>query len=284
MAISEILSPLRYPGGKSKLYNYTRKLIKTNNLRDCVYIEPYAGGCGLAIKLLSSGVVENLMLNDIDISIYSFWKAVLNDNERLIRKILDAEISIEEWHIQKRIQDNKSKASSFDLAFSTLFLNRTNFSGIIKARPIGGLKQKGNYLIDSRFNKQEIIKRLRHVYELRDNIKIYNKDAIEFLDDINNLCSKNVFIFLDPPYFKKGPRLYTNFYIEQDHIDLAKQINNLKQNWVVTYDNVEEIKNIYRPYNLKFKEYSLRYSANNKYDGTEVMFYSKDLKPISFSR
>ena len=69
-------SPLRYPGGKSKIYNYIQHLISINNCK--TYIEPYAGGAGVALSLIINGDVEKIMINDYDKSIYAFWYSVLN--------------------------------------------------------------------------------------------------------------------------------------------------------------------------------------------------------------
>lgn len=280
--MTRTLSPLRYPGGKTKLYKYTKRLIKNNNLVGCTYAEPFAGGCGLAIQLLHTNLVSKIILNDIDKSIYAFWDTALNSNEALIKKIETTNITIEEWHKQKEIQNNKATESLFDLGFSTLFLNRTNFSGIIKAGPIGGYKQNGSYKIDCRFNKKTTIKKLKLIYKYRDNIQFFNEDAIDFFNTLNELNQDNLFIFLDPPYFEKGPGLYTNFYTEGDHIELANHVTNLNHNWIVTYDNVDKIKEIYEEYDLNYNEYDLRYSAQKKYKGTEIMFYSNDLIPIDF--
>lgn len=280
--MARTLSPLRYPGGKSNLYKYTCKLIKQNNLEGCTYVEPYAGGCGLALQLLHTGVVKNITLNDIDRSIYAFWKAVLDNKDELINKLNNTSITMDEWYKQKEIQNNKATADLFELGFSTIFLNRTNFSGIIKAGPIGGYNQKGKYKLDCRFNVKNIIKRIELIHSYREQIQFYNKDAVEFFNTLNNLDLDEVFIFLDPPYFEKGPGLYTNFYTEEDHIILANHVANLNHYWVVTYDNVDRIKEIYSEYKFNYNEYSLNYSAHKKYKGTEIMFYSNNLVPVSF--
>ena len=80
----QTLTPLRYPGGKSQLYDYALQLLEDNNLIGCTYSEPFAGGCGLALKLLLNGRVSRVILNDIDRSIYAFWWSVLNDHDNLI--------------------------------------------------------------------------------------------------------------------------------------------------------------------------------------------------------
>lgn len=274
------LSPLRYPGGKTKLFKYTRKLIEYNNIVGCSYVEPFAGGCGLALELLHAKVVDNIILNDIDKSIYSFWKGVLDYKEELVERINAIDITVDEWHVQKEIQENKVQADVFDLAFSTLFLNRTNRSGILNAGPIGGYNQSGNYKIDCRFNKSNIIYKLNLINSYREKMQFFNLDAIDFLTELKMINPNDVFIFFDPPYYVKGSGLYTNFYKKEDHQILANKIKELNYNWIVTYDNVEEIKEIYQDFAQQ--EYSIDYSANKSYKGSEIMVYSNDIEYVSF--
>ena len=66
-------SPLRYPGGKAKLYHLVRPILHENVGANSIYVEPFAGGAGLALKLLFRGDVDSLVLNDIDRNIYAFW-------------------------------------------------------------------------------------------------------------------------------------------------------------------------------------------------------------------
>lgn len=278
MAITD--TPLRYPGGKSKLYKYTKNLIESNNLNGCTYIEAFAGGCGLAISLLINEVVHKLILNDVDLSIYAFWYSVLNKKDELIEMINNTEVSLDEWHIQKALQTDKNNQDLIKLGFSTLFLNRTNISGIIKAGPIGGKSQDSKYLIDCRFNKKNIIEKINTIYNMRDKIEFYNLDAEEFIDTIIKKQSGNSFVFFDPPYYKKGPWLYENHYKHENHISLMNKISTIETPWIVTYDNIQEIKDMYEKFDQI--EFSLSYSARRNYQGSEVMIYSECLQKMNF--
>jgi len=267
-------SPLRYPGGKNQLSSYVGNLIKSKKLNKSTYIEPFCGGAAVALYLLINKCVNDIIINDYDRSIYAFWYSVINHSDELCTKIRKTEITIEEWHKQKSIQTNKGKEDLLTLGFSTLFLNRTNRSGILKAGVIGGLDQKGNYKLDCRFNKQQIIDKIRLISAYRDKINLYNLDTENLIDDVIKNIKRKCFIFFDPPYYNKGQSLYTNFYKNEDHLSLANNIKTIKyHSWIVTYDNVEEIKNMYKGF---FNEtYELNYSAQKNYKGTEVIFYSK---------
>ena len=186
-------SPLRYPGGKYKMYSYVAQLIKDN---DCsTYIEPFCGGAAVALELLFNGVVKKIIINDYDYTIYCFWDSVLNRTSEFIELILQSEVSMEEWYKQKAIRENLDKYNSLDIGFSTFFLNRTNRSGIIdKAGPIGGFSQQGNYHIDCRFNKERLVEQIQKIGSMKKFIKIYNLEALDFIDDVI-LKKRKAFVF-----------------------------------------------------------------------------------------
>ena len=273
-------TPLRYPGGKSKLYKYTKKLIESNNLNRCTYMEPFAGGCGLALELLITNIVDKLILNDIDISIYAFWYCVLNKKNELVDLIKKTDITLDQWYIQKEIQVNKYDHDLLTLGFSTLYLNRTNMSGILKAGPIGGRAQDGKYLIDCRFNKSDIIKKINKIHTLKDKIEFYNMDAEDFIEKVIRKQDNHSLVFFDPPYYNKGPWLYENHYKHEDHISLSRKITTIDTPWIVTYDNTEQIREMYSEFSQE--EYLLNYSVRKKCSGSEVMIYSPNIQSVSF--
>lgn len=275
------ISPLRYPGGKAKVYNQIVELLTKNNKLETTYIEPFAGGCGLALMLLKNNIVSNLILNDIDKSIYCFWKSVLKYNIDLCKMIDSAILTLEEREIQKSIQNNKEKIDMrkkedvLKLGFSTFYLNRVNRSGIIKAGVIGGINQNGNYKLDCRFNKKDLVEKIQEIYTYRDKIRFYNLDVIDFLQRIKK---KDSFIFFDPPYYNKGKDLYVNFYEHDDHLNLANKISKLKNDWIVTYDNEEEIKKMYKQF--RQKEFDITYTLEKKRKTKEIIIFSKTLKRV----
>ncbi|ABG84533.1 putative adenine-specific DNA methyltransferase [Clostridium perfringens ATCC 13124] len=268
-------SPLRYPGGKNKLSKYVGNLIKLNDLNGHTYVEPFAGGAAVGLYLLINGHVDNIIINDYDRSIYAFWRCVLSYPNKFCELIKNTPITMDEWYKQKEIQNNKKNARILELGFSTFFLNRTNRSGIIKAGVIGGYNQNGNYKMDCRFNKEDLIERIKLISRYKRHIKLYNYDAIELIDKIIKPNSDKTFTFFDPPYYNQGSNLYVNFYKHQDHVNLANKIKELDHThkWIVTYDNTPEIFNIYNDFS--FIQYPLKYTVERKYYGVEVLFYSK---------
>lgn len=272
-------SPLRYPGGKAKLAPYIKLIISNIENQINTYIEPFAGGAGVALDLLLTRTVEKIVINDYDKAIYSFWRAVLTDTNGLVKLIEDTEVTVEEWYKQKDIYGNFNAKYSLELAFATFFLNRTNRSGILNAGPIGGYGQDGNYFIDARYNKQKSIEKILQIAKFKDNIKLYNKEARAFIKQIVSKYGANTFVYFDPPYFNKGHRLYKNHLSLRDHVEIADCIKkNVSTEWIITYDDVNEIKNIYA--GDYFRTYEWAYSiVRNCIKPEIIIFKHKELCP-----
>ena len=114
------------------------------------------------------------------------------------------------------------------------------------------------------------------IASLKKRIKLYNMDAEKFIR-LNISRTKNSFTFFDPPYYKKGPGLYTNFYNHENHLSLAKSIKKYMSNkkWILTYDVSDEIFKMYS--NLRNEKYYLNYSVTKPSKGIDYIFYSKQL-------
>lgn len=272
---SSHLSPLRYPGGKRKLANYLRLLVRRNDLLDADYAEVYAGGAAVALSLLFGEYVDRIHINDLDRGLYAFWVAARDHPDELCRRIAAATMDIDEWRRQREVQADKD-AELIDLGFSTFYLNRTNRSGIVTGGPIGGYEQAGTWQLNARFTKDDLIARIEKVARHRSRIRIYNMDASDFLTDVIPQLGTRTLVYLDPPYFVKGRELlYANYYDADDHARIAGLVASLAQPWVVSYDDTPEIRGLYAAY--RSIEYGIAYSAHQRYRGREVMFFSDDV-------
>lgn len=267
-------SPLRYPGGKNKLAKFIALICEKNNINGH-YVEPYAGGASVALYLLLEGLVSKITINDKDHAVYAFWHSVLNETDALCREIRQAEVTIANWKKQREVQKNKnSEMNLVKLGFSTLFLNRTNYSGVIDGGVIGGLDQSGPYKLDCRFNKKELIKRIQLIAAHKRSIQLKNLDALELINEIDK--NPDTIFYFDPPYYLKGPSLYMNHYKQGDHKKVSEKIKKIKNaRWIVSYDNVTDIKAFYS--GAKMIEYSLLHTAREVREGKEVLFFSDNL-------
>lgn len=265
-------SPLRYPGGKGKLYPFVAAVIENMKVQHPVYIEPFAGGAGLALSLLFNGVVEEIVINDYDKAIYSMWKAILTQTNAFIELIRNTPVTVAEWYHQKEVYSAQNNKYSLELGFATFYLNRTNRSGILNAGPIGGYQQTGNYLIDARFNKEDLINRVKKIAKYKKKIHLYNHDIRSFIQSYIPKYIDRAFVYFDPPYFKKGKYLYKNFFVEKDHQDIHDMIVGLECPWMVTYDNTPEIQAIYN--GLQAWQFDMVYGVANSGLNSEILFIS----------
>lgn len=271
-----MISPLRYPGGKAKLFRYFVQLIHQNDLFERTYAEPYAGGAGLALKLLGHGFVRSIELNDIDPAIHSFWVAALDHPEEFCNLINSTPLDVEEWRRQRSIYNNGFKGDHLELGFATFFLNRTSRSGIIEGSgPIGGYAQLGNWKIDARYERKKLIGHVENLQLHRATIALSNTDALDFAR--SRLSAETHFTYLDPPYYVKGKKLYKNFYSHDDHVTIAELLRNNREGcWVTSYDNVPEVYSLHESFRPII--YRLHYSAGPSTGGEEIIFASDQLR------
>jgi DNA adenine methylase len=268
-------SPLRYPGGKGKLAGFIKLVMLENDLVGREYVEPYAGGAAVALSLLYEEYASHIHINDLNRSVSAFWNAVLAHTDELCGRISDAAVTVQEWHRQREVQTQENP-SVLDLAFSTLFLNRTSRSGIIGGGIIGGLEQTGPWKIDARFTRDDLIRRIQKVARHRTRITVTCQDAARYITTrLPEL--PGAFVYLDPPYYVKGKGLYQSYYTPADHAHIASLVAHIRAPWIVSYDAAAGIRELYADFTAV--EYDLSYSAQERYRGTELMFFPPGLRP-----
>ena len=265
-------SPLRYPGGKGKLASFMEYMIDQLGHRGGTYIEPFAGGAGIAMELLLRNVVSRIVINDYDKAVWSFWKAILTETDRFVEEIRTVPLTVDEWQKQHEILVTQNDKYSFELGFAAFYLNRTNRSGIIKGGVIGGQEQAKDWKMDVRFKREELVTRIQRIAARKKDIKLYNKDVNSFIKNYVPLYEENALIYFDPPYYKKGQQLYMNFFNYKDHVRIEQEIReHVNCDWIITYDYEPQIEEIYHNYNLRL--YDLNYSVSTKRKANELMIF-----------
>lgn len=277
MYSNKLYSPLRYPGGKAPFAPFIAEVMKQNGLLGGHYLEPYAGGAGVALELLLHGHASHIHINDADPAVYAFWVSVTKHSSALLSLLESTPITIEEWFKWRSVLREESKANIVEKGFATLFMNRTNRSGILKAGVIGGKNQSGNYKLDARFKKDVVAARIKAIAKHAAKISVYCEDSLSLLERCADFLPRKALIYLDPPYYVKGKGLYRNYYEHDDHVAIARKLQheNFTWPWVVSYDNVSEICAMYQLCHVR--SYGLNYTAQRRYVGNEVMFFCQNM-------
>lgn len=278
MYSKKLYSPLRYPGGKARFAPFIAEVMRANSLDGGHYLEPFAGGAGVALELLFDKHATQIHINDLDPAVHAFWSAATSDPDGLLRLLRDTPINMEEWHRLRHVMLSQDPdVSATERGFATLFVNRTNRSGILKGGVIGGKDQTGTYKLDARFNKDMIASRLDRIAQHADKITVHQEDAFSLLNRASDFLPDRSLIYLDPPYYVKGRDLYRNFYKHDDHLQIARLLQSpaFTRPWIVSYDSAPEICEMYS--DAEALKYGLHYTAQARYVGDEVMFFKDGL-------
>ena len=238
------LSPLRYPGGKSKIVDYLYSKLSAEKLD--TFVEVFAGGASLGLSLLDAGCINQLVLNDKDPNVFAFWETVLDCPEELTGR-LASEVPTHHDLIYAKNVLSLRNAPAPELAWSFLLVNRLSYSGIAKANPMGGKNGTQESLL-TRWNPNNLIKRILHIHSMRNQIKIYNMDYADFLEQTGYWHGGTLFV--DPPYFVQGPKLYPCYFEREDHERLAELLQAFYMEFpepdiIITYDNHPYIRQLY---------------------------------------
>ena len=266
------LSPLRYPGGKSLLANFVADVL--SGLPDVKhYMEPFAGGAAVALRLLYEGHISSVTIGDSDPAVAAFWRCAVQRSAELIERVTECNVDIEAWHTQYRILKSTDPAEDLDLGFATFFLNRTNRSGILRARPIGGLQQDGPWRLDCRFNKVDLVKRLRKIAQHASQIDVFEGEAIDLLTGTDEDRRQRTFVYVDPPYLTRSSGLYLDEMSFEGHRDIAQLLLSEFPYWMASYDIDDRVKSELYP-GSRILTFALRHCASSPHVGTEQIAFS----------
>ena len=260
-----VKTPLRYPGGKSRVAELLVDLMP--DFKE--YREPFLGGGSVYLTAVQKHPDCKFWINDLYYDLYCFWDEAkfdigsLVDDVRTIRKEYDGRGR----ELHDKLVAEIPGYGTHDKAVAFFAINRTTFSGTSLS---GGYSQES---FDKRFTPSSI-DRLEKIGPLLQDTKITCLDYSELLREPGD----GVFIFLDPPYYTatksalygKNGELHKGF----DHERFAEEVKNCPHKWMITYDNCDYVKEMYKDFNVIPFEfaYGMRnVTANAEMTGKEVL-------------
>ena len=277
------LSPLRYPGSKPDLAEYFAALLSENLLCNADIVEPFAGSAALSLALLAARKVNRAFLVERDPLLYAFWRQMKLSPGALCDRINRVKVCIRTWHRMQRylLVKTPDPSSVLDLATACVFLNRTNFSGILHAKPIGGISQSSIYPIDCRFNKKTVISSIENIACLMPQITVSFGDGVSYLRRNRRTIEANSrMVYVDPPYYEQGRKLYRYHYKDRDHLRLAEFLDSSTFRWVVSYDNHPFIRNLFK--RQAIVPIFLNYVVKQSRRAEELLIANFPLLPVTY--
>jgi DNA adenine methylase len=254
-------SPLRYPGGKTRACKVLETTIKEKfNLDDFDnLISPFFGGGSFEFHMQNNYNL-NLIVNDKFKPLYNFWKICKTKNKDLCKKLYDNRQNITKEDFLSFRQTIMDEENNLNQAYMYFIINRCSFSG---ATLSGGFSEEA---LNKRFTKSSI-----------DRVKVLklsklSLNNLDFEDFINENIGERNLIFLDPPYYlEKKSNLYGNNGDMHEHFDHKKlyECISVRNNWIMTYNNCEYIKDLYKDFEII--ETSWSYGMNKSKESSEII-------------
>ncbi|MFQ5713626.1 MAG: DNA adenine methylase [Candidatus Scalinduaceae bacterium] len=264
-------SPFRYPGGKTWFVPIFRNWIKTLYHKPQIMVEPFAGGGIISLTALFEELVSHVVMVEIDEDMAAVWQSVVDGHAGwLAKRILDFELT-KEAVIQ---EISKTDVSIKEKAFQTILKNRT-FHGGILADGSGFLKHGENGKgISSRWYPTTIAKRFDNLKLVADRIMFRREDGLKVIREYSQ--RNDVVFFIDPPYTaggkKAGKRLYRHYIL--DHECLFTLCESVKGDFLMTYDNADEVKTMAREHGFQMRLIPMK---NTHHATMEELVIGKDL-------
>lgn len=270
--MTRYISPLRYPGGKARMAPAVRAWINSQPGPPVCLVEPFAGGAGLSLALLADDTIATAHLGDLNPGLVAFWRTITTSQgaRAMCDLIEDTPVTIDQWHHQREVY-TAGTGDDIDLGFATFFLNRTNRSGILGARPIGGLAQTGKWKLDARYNRTALIARIQAVATMGERITVSLADATDTI----NATAPGMALFVDPPYTDVD-RLYDRALPMAGHARLAHALSRTHTPWLLTYDNSPHITHLYASIG-QVRPMRWAHTAHHPHIDTELIIASKEL-------
>ncbi len=271
------LSPLRYPGGKARLAAFVGELMAAQRPRPSRYVEPFAGGAGVALRLLFDERVDEIVINDLNAGVAAFWRALYDSNDQFADMVRECRPTIEQWHEQRAVYE-AGAGDDLTLGFATFFLNRANRSGILGARPIGGLNQSGRWKIDARYDADKLADRVELLGRYASRVAVCEEDGVDLVS--RTVGQPGTFVYADPPYLVQGDELYLNTFQHEHHERLAQTLGG-RPGWLVTYDADPRVPELYD--GLRCAEFSIKHTAAKQHVGREYAVFADGLRVPSIA-
>lgn len=272
------MSFFRYPGGKSKIYKNILCRIKEFKYDINEYREPFFGGGSVGLKLIRELGIKKTWINDKDVGVSCLWTSVIKYPHLIIDHIKKYEPTVNDFFdIKKELIAIKKQPIDVEnlvlIGFKKLVIHQISYSGlgVMSGGPLGGKLQKSQYKIDCRWSPDYICKKVLNINKMFENVNVYNNLCTNFDFETVLLDGSESFTYLDPPYFMNGNNLYNCGFSYEDHKRLSCILNSMKYPWLLSYDDCEEIRELYSWAKINYIDVKYTINSSKKTSKSELL-------------
>ena len=256
-------SPFRYPGGKTWLVPRIRQWLASLPYQPAEFIEPFAGGAIVGLTVAAEGLADHVTLVELDEAVAAVWQTIIHDDgggEWLAERIVSFDLT----HESAKTVLTQLPRSTRERAFQTIIKNRVNRGGIL-APGAGMIKggENGKGLL-SRWYPETLQRRILEIVKIRDRITFIHGDGMEVLR--KNIDREEAVFFLDPLYTASGKQAGSRLYSHSnlDHELLFDTTDLLTGDFLMTYDDAEEVRQLARSRNFDLQTVAMKNTHHAK--------------------
>jgi DNA adenine methylase len=234
-----------YPGGKGKLRAPIVQAISKHKFSE--YREPFFGGGAIGLHVATESHAD-CWFNDLDIGIYSLWKAVSNHHHDLIKRVREFEPSVERFHYLKEFFRNPIETDDpVEIGFNKLAVHKLSFSGLGERGCVKGGQGQSRFHVERYWSPNYIVNKIEYIHDCfrwGPPVITYS-DYSKVIEQRPNDGGSQVMLYVDPPYYDQGPAVYRHSFLDQDHVRLANLLRETDHHWVLSYDDHWRIRDLY---------------------------------------
>lgn len=228
-------------GGKKLLRNKIVEMFPKDDIER--YVEVFGGAGWVLFHKDQHAKLE--IFNDVNSNLINLYRCIKYHPQELQRELSCLLVS-REIFLDFHNQVDCRGFTDIQRAARYFYLIKVSFGGKITSFGVNKKNLNGSieYL-------SEINKRLKSVV-------VENKDFENLIDVYDR---EKALFFLDPPYYKTE-KYYANSFSENDHMRLCSTLKNIKGKFLLTYNDCDFIRNLYKDFNVN--EVSRNNSLSNK--------------------
>ncbi|MFV0626179.1 MAG: DNA adenine methylase [Alphaproteobacteria bacterium] len=258
-----------YLGGKRGLAKTITPLL--DKIPHKLYAEPFVGMGGVFFRRTSKPKAE--VINDISYDISNLFRII----ERFpvyFQHMLEFKVC-SRLEFQRLLETPASLLTDFERAVRFLYLQKNAFGGKSVGQSFGVATER-----PARFNALKVVDEIEKLHHRLSDVVIEN---LPYQELIRRYDREYALFYLDPPYWGCENDYGKNIFERADFENLAKLLGEIKGKFVMSINDVPEIREIFKKFHIMDVTTTYSICTNNLKQGKEakeLLISNVDLKGL----